>query len=91
MSHFPIVLIPPSIQQVKLARPPIPIFTESLPQKPGAKPQKINNPLIAVEVALAIIISTAITSQGGGSIARLFVCVQSFSCRKVICEAVPLR
>ncbi len=30
-----------------------------------SKPQEINNPLIAVEVALTIIISTVITSDGG--------------------------
>jgi hypothetical protein len=65
MSHFPLILIPPSIQQAKSAHPPTPIFTESLPQHPGTKPQKINNPLIAVEVALTIIISTVITSGGG--------------------------
>ena len=65
MSQFPIILIPSSIQQVKSEHPPTPIFTESLPQHPGAKPQKIDNPLIAVEVALTIIISTVITSGGG--------------------------
>lgn len=65
MSHFPVILIPSSIQQAKSARLPIPTFTEPLPQHPGAKPQKINNPLIAVEVALSIIISTVITSGGG--------------------------
>lgn len=65
MSDFPIILIPSSIQQAKSVRPPIPTFTESRPQQPGAKPQKLNHTLIAVEVALAIIISTAITSSGG--------------------------
>ena len=66
MSHFPVILIPPSIQQAKSERLPTPIFTESLPQHPGAKPQKINNPFVAVEVALAIIISAAITSSSAG-------------------------
>lgn len=66
MSYFPVVLIPTSIQQAKSAHPPIPTFTESPPQPPGAKPQKINYPLIAVEVALAIIISAAITSGSAG-------------------------
>ncbi len=64
MSHFPLILIPSLIQQAKSAHQPTPIFTESLPQQSGAKPQKINNPLIAVEVALSITISAAITSQG---------------------------
>ena len=73
MSHFPVILIPPSIQQAKSARLPTPIFTESLPQHPGAKPQKINNPFIAVEVALAIIISAAITSSSAGLGFLLFI------------------
>ncbi len=64
MSHFPIVLIPPAIQQAKSARPPIFTYPESPPQQPGAKPQKITPLLIAVEVALAIIISATITSGG---------------------------
>jgi hypothetical protein len=62
MSYFPVILIPSSIQQAKSALPPTLIFPDSLPQKLGEKPQKINNPLIAVEVALAIIISAAISS-----------------------------
>ncbi len=66
MSYFPIVLIPSSIQQAKSARLPTTTFPESRPQQPGAKPQKINHSLIAVEVALAIIISTAITSSSAG-------------------------
>jgi len=41
------------------------VFPNLLLQKLRAKPQKINNPLIAVEVALTIIISTVITSGGG--------------------------
>ena len=65
MSYFPIILIPSSIQQAKSALPPQEIFTYWLPQQLGEKPQKINNPLIAVEVALTIIISAAITSNGG--------------------------
>lgn len=65
MSHFPLVLIPSAIQQAKLARPPISSFTEARSQQPGAKPQKLNNTLIAVEVALSIIISAAVTSGGG--------------------------
>ena len=64
MSHFPLILIPPLIEQAKSARLPTPIFTKSLPQHPVAKLQKINNPLIAVEVGLTII-STTITSGGG--------------------------
>ncbi len=66
MSHFPVILIPSSIQQAKSAHPPIPTFPESPPQQPGTKPQKLNYPLIAVEVALAIIISAAITSSSAG-------------------------
>ncbi|MHC5862632.1 hypothetical protein [Nostoc sp.] len=54
MSHYPIILIPGGIQRVKSALPPVPAFTEPLPQQPGSKPQKVNNTLIAVETAIAI-------------------------------------
>lgn len=66
MSDFPVILIPSSIQQAKSARPPIPTFTESRPPQPGAKPQKLKYTLIAVEVALAVIISAAISSGSAG-------------------------
>lgn len=54
MSQYPIILIPGGIERAKSARPSVPIFTEPLPQKPGTKPQKVNNTLIAVETAVAI-------------------------------------
>lgn len=66
MSHFPIVLIPSSIQQAKSARLPTTTFTELLPQQPGTKPQKLNYPLIAIEVAIAVIFSAAISSGSAG-------------------------
>ncbi len=73
MSHFPVILIPPSIQQAKSARLPTNTFTELLPQQPGTKPQKLNYPFIAVEVALAIIISAAISSGSAGLGFLLFI------------------
>ncbi|MEH2376966.1 hypothetical protein [Nostoc sp.] len=54
MSQYPIILIPGGIERAKSALPPVPIFTEPLPQKPGTKPQKVNNTLIAVGTAVAI-------------------------------------
>ncbi len=65
MSHFPVILIPSSIQQIKSARPPIPTFTEPLPQQPGAEPQKVNTTIIAVEAVGVTVPSAAIVSQGG--------------------------
>jgi len=73
MSHFPVILIPPSIQQAKSARLPTTTFTKLLPQQPGTKPQKLNYPFIAVEVALAVIISAAITSSSAGLGFLLFI------------------
>ena len=42
MHQFPIVLIPPAIQQARSAEPPTPTFTEPLPQQPGREPEKVN-------------------------------------------------
>ncbi|WP_052672450.1 PDDEXK family nuclease [Aliterella atlantica] len=66
MSDFPIILIPSSIQRAKLALPPIPTFTEPTPKQPGAKPQKINYLLVAIEAALAIVFSAAMSSGSAG-------------------------
>lgn len=65
MSYFPLVLIPPKIQQVKLVRPPVPTFTEPLPQQPGPEPEKVNATLVAVEMTAVSVPSAAIVSQGG--------------------------
>ena len=65
MHQFPIILIPPVIQEVKSAQPPIPTFTEPLPQQPGRKPEKVNTTIIAVEATAATVPSVAIVSQGG--------------------------
>lgn len=65
MSQFPIVLIPPAIQQVRLAQPPVPSFIEPLPQQPGREPEKVNTTIIAVEATAATVPSVAIASQGG--------------------------
>ena len=64
MSHYPIVLIPSQIQRVKSELPPKPVFSEPLPQQPGEEPKKVNNTVIAVEVAAVTIPSVAIASQG---------------------------
>ena len=66
MSHYPIILIPSQIQQVKSELPPKPPFPVlSQPQQPGEKPKKINNAIvIGVEAAAVTIPSTAIASQG---------------------------
>lgn len=66
MSYFPVILIPSSIQQAKLERPPQEIVTAPLLQPPGAKPQKINYPLVATEAALAVIFSAAVSSGSAG-------------------------
>ena len=65
MSHYPIVLIPSQIQQVKSELPPKPSFPVLLqPQQPGEKPKKINNTVIGVEAAAITIPSVVMTSQG---------------------------
>jgi hypothetical protein len=64
MSHYPIILIPSQIQRVKSELPPKPVFSEPLPQQPGAEPKKVNNTVIAVEAAAVTIPSIAIASQG---------------------------
>lgn len=87
MSDFPIILIPSSIQQAKLAHPPIPTFTESPPQQPGAKPQKINYPLVATEAALSVIFSAAVSSGSAGLGFLSFVaaaCAIAFQTRQQI-------
>lgn len=63
MSYFPIILIPQQIERVKSAEPPVPIFTEPLPQQPGKEPQKLNATIIAVETTAAVP-TVAIVSQG---------------------------
>jgi hypothetical protein len=63
MSYFPIKKIPQQIEQVRSAQPPVPVFTESLPQRPGSEPQKLNATVIAVETAVAVP-TVAIVSQG---------------------------
>ena len=65
MSQYPIILIPPSIQEVKSAQPSVPTFIEPLPQQPGRKPEKVNATVIAVEATAATVPSVAIASQGG--------------------------
>ncbi|MBN3898339.1 MAG: hypothetical protein HWQ41_24615 [Nostoc sp. NOS(2021)] len=67
MSQYPIILIPGEIEKVKSAQPPKPIFifTEPLPQQPGAEPQKLNTTVIAVEATVATVPSVAIASQSG--------------------------
>ncbi|MCL6753642.1 hypothetical protein KBT16_22800 [Nostoc sp. CCCryo 231-06] len=65
MSQYPIILIPGDIQRAKSALPPEPIFTEPLPQQPGAEPQKLNTTVIVVEATVATVPSVAIASQGG--------------------------
>jgi hypothetical protein len=65
MSHYPIILIPGEIERVKSVLPPKPIFTEPLPQQPGAEPEKLNTTVIAVEATVATVPSIAIASQGG--------------------------
>ena len=42
MSQYPIILIPGGIQRAKSAQPPVPAFTEPLPQQPGVEPQKVD-------------------------------------------------
>lgn len=64
MSHYPIVLIPSRIQQVKSELPPVPSFNIPLPQQPEEEPKKVNTTVIAVEATAVTIPSIAITSQG---------------------------
>ncbi len=61
MSHYPITLIPPQIEQVKSAQPPVP-EPPTLPQQPGPEQKKLNTTLIGVETAIAAI-SVPIVSQ----------------------------
>lgn len=65
MHQFPIILIPPAIQQARSAQPPAPTFTEPLPQQPGPEPEKANATIIAVEATAVTVPSAAIASQGG--------------------------
>lgn len=65
MSQYPVILIPTAVEKVKSAKPPEPIFTEPLPQQPGAEPEKLNTTVIAVEATVATVPSVAIASQGG--------------------------
>lgn len=65
MSQYPIILIPPAIQQAQSAQPAVPKFTEPLPQQPGQEPEKVNATIIAVEATAATVPSVAIASQGG--------------------------
>jgi len=64
-NHFPIVLIPSAIQQVKLAQPSVPAFTEPLPQQPGQEPKQVNATVIVVEATVVTVPSIAIASKGG--------------------------
>ena len=64
MSCFPIVLIPSEIERTKLARPPLPSFSERLPQQPGDEPKKVNTTIVAVQATTVTVPSIAITSQG---------------------------
>ncbi len=68
MSNYPIILIPPDIQQVKSAQPPPPTFTEQQPQKPGSEPEKVKTNVIAVEAAAVTVPSLVIASSDGGFI-----------------------
>jgi hypothetical protein len=73
MSQYPIILIPGEIKKVKSAQPPKPIFTEPLPQQPGAEPKKLNTTVIAVESTVATVPSVAIASQQGGTVPGLLL------------------
>lgn len=64
MSQYPIILIPPAIQQIKSALPPLPKSIEPLPQQPAQEPEKVNATIIAVEATAATLPSVAIASQG---------------------------
>ena len=73
MSNYPIILIPPDIQQVKSVQPPAPTFTEQQPQKPGSEPEKVKTNVIAVEAAAVTVPSLAIASSDGGFMTGLLL------------------
>lgn len=73
MSQYPIILIPGEIERVKSALPPVPAFTEPLPQQPGVEPEKLNTTVIVVEATVATVPSVTIASQGGTVPGLLFL------------------
>ncbi|MBO3460253.1 endonuclease domain-containing protein [Aetokthonos hydrillicola Thurmond2011] len=70
--HYPIILIPPKIKQIKSAQPlvsppPIP------PRQPGSQPNKLNIILTVLEVAIAVVAIPIISQMTSVSPWLLFV------------------
>lgn len=79
MAEYPIILIPDTVQQARLAQPPIPSPPNlPIPQYPGDAPKRINKTLIGVETAAVIVPGMAIAKTDGVGLAGILFFLAGF-------------
>ncbi len=61
MPEYPVILLPPQIEQARQLVPPIQPFTESAPPHPGKEPQRFQAGILILELVITLVLGLVIS------------------------------